>query len=74
VLGSSSPLRADNSNTQHTNDGNKMQAAYEALFQQYGVSIVVSGHVHAMEVRPALRLRRLRSLRRRRRRRRRRPC
>jgi hypothetical protein len=42
------PLRS-NSNTQHTNDGSKMQAAYESLFQQYGVSVVVAGHVHAYE-------------------------
>lgn len=36
-----------NSNTQHTKDGNKMQAAYEALFIQYKVNIVYSGHVRA---------------------------
>ena len=38
-----------NSNTQHTNDGNSMRAAYEQLFNDYGVSFVVAGHVHAFE-------------------------
>ena len=38
-----------NSNTQHTKDGAKMQAAYEALFIQYKVNIVYSGHVHAYQ-------------------------
>ena len=37
-----------NSNTKHTRDGAAMQAAYEALFIQYKVNIVYSGHVHAL--------------------------
>jgi hypothetical protein len=38
-----------NSNTKHTRDGNKMQTAYEALFIEYKVNIVYSGHVHAYQ-------------------------
>jgi acid phosphatase type 7 len=39
-----------NSNKAHTNDGLTMRDAYESFFIENGVSIIVSGHVHANEV------------------------
>ena len=38
-----------NSNSQHVNDGRPMRLAYETLFNNAGVAIMVAGHVHAYE-------------------------
>jgi len=38
-----------NSNKAHTNDGQTMRKAYESMFIKNGVSIIVSGHVHAYQ-------------------------